>query len=77
MSKFIKFYEWLCDAMTPLMIIGLMFFSAVFYKVVLAGQALKDIDVVVGLASLAFDYAAFFTWLVCSLIRLHQLRREV
>lgn len=77
MSKFIKFYEWLCDAMVPLMIVGLMFFSIIFYKAVIAGQALEDRDVIIGLGSLGFDYAVFFTWLICSLIRRHQLKREV
>lgn len=76
MSKFIKFYEWLRDVMTPLMILRLMFFSIVFYKAVFAGQALEDIDVIVGIASLAFNYFVFFVWLICSLIRRHQLNRE-
>ena len=76
MSKFEKFYEWMCDALAPMMITGLMFLAIPFYKAVFAGQALESIDIIVGIVSLAFAYAVLFTWLICTLIRRHQLNKE-
>ena len=75
MTRFEKFYEWLCDAVCPIMIICLAVAACVFIKV-FAGFAGNNLDAITLTASLGVSLIAFIVWVVCSVIKAHMLKSD-
>lgn len=75
MTKFEKFYEWLCDWMHRLMI-GCLIPAFFFIFKAMFGYALVDAEFYVIIIGMSMAYAVFFLWGICSAIRYTQLNQK-
>lgn len=76
MRKFGKFYEGLSDSVVPILIVSIVGIIGWILKAA-SGSGVTDSDMSVVLVAAAIGVGTVILWVVCTIIRIHQINKRV